>query len=130
MVVIVGCIIVVGAVLLGFSMAGGHVHALIHPSEFVTIGGASLGALVVMSPVKTLKDLARGLVQTVKGSPFNKKAYADLFRRLYSIGRTVRREGSSPRRPSSATRTGRSSRSSRPSTRTTTPSSSCVTPWR
>jgi chemotaxis protein MotA len=93
MVVIVGCLIVLGAVLVGFSMAGGHVGALVHPSEFVTIGGASLGALVIMSPVKTLKDLARGLLQTLKGSPYNKKSYAELFKLLYSIGRTVRREG-------------------------------------
>ena len=36
MIVIVGCIVVIGAVLGGFSMAGGHVGSLIHPSEFVT----------------------------------------------------------------------------------------------
>ncbi len=93
MVVIVGCIIVVRAVLIGFSIAGGHVHALVHPSELVTIGGASLGALVVMAPTKVLKDLARGVLATLKGSPYNKKAYTDLFKLLYSIGRTVRREG-------------------------------------
>ncbi|MFN9953669.1 MAG: motility-associated protein, partial [bacterium] len=50
MVTIVGFLIVVGSVLGGFMMAGGHVGALIHPSEIVTIGGAALGALVVMSP--------------------------------------------------------------------------------
>jgi len=42
MIVIVGAIVVIGAVLGGFSMAGGHIGALIHPSELVTIGGAAL----------------------------------------------------------------------------------------
>ena len=93
MIVIVGCIVVIGAVLGGFSMAGGHVHALIHPSEIVTIGGASLGALIVMSPKKVLVDLMKGILQTVKGTPFNRAMYADLFRLMYDLLRTARREG-------------------------------------
>jgi chemotaxis protein MotA len=92
-VVIVGAIIVLGAVLTGFSMAGGSVGSLIHLSEFVTIGGASLGALIVMSPKKVLKDLFRGLLQTVKGSPYGKPTCLELFGLLYAIARLVRQEG-------------------------------------
>ena len=93
MIVIVGCIVVVGAVLGGFTMAGGSIGALIHPSEIVTIGGASLGALIVMSPKKVLVDLAKALIQTVKGTPFNKAMYGELFRLMYDLLRTARREG-------------------------------------
>jgi len=93
MIVIVGCIVVIGAVLAWFTWAGGHVGALIHPSEIVTIGGASFGAMIVMSPKKVLVDLFKGLVQAVKGSPFNKVMYADLFRLMYDLLRTARREG-------------------------------------
>jgi len=93
MIVIVGFIVVMGSVLGGFTMAGGHVGALIHPSEFVTIGGASMGALIVMSSKKTLVDLVKGILQCVKGSPFNRAAYEDLFRLLYDIFRFARREG-------------------------------------
>jgi chemotaxis protein MotA len=92
-VVIVGCIIVIGGVLGGFSMAGGTIAALIQPSELVTIGGASLGALVVMSPTKIIKDLVKGVIAAIKGSPFNKAMYADLFRLMYDLLRTARREG-------------------------------------
>jgi chemotaxis protein MotA len=92
-IVIVGCFVVIGAVLGGFAMAGGHAAALLHPSEIVTIGGASLGALIVMSPKKVLVDLMKGVVQTVKGSPFNRVMYADLFRVMYDLLRTARREG-------------------------------------
>jgi chemotaxis protein MotA len=93
MAVILGCIIVIGSVLAGFSMAGGHVHALIHPSEFVTIGGAALGALVVSSPPRVLKDLAKGMIQMLKGNPFTKAAYRDMLQLLYSIFRLARRDG-------------------------------------
>lgn len=93
MIVIIGCIVVLAAVLTGFSMAGGEVLALYHPSEIVTIGGAALGALIVMSPIKVLKDLLKGILQSVKGSPYNKAAYEDLFKMLYDLFRVARRDG-------------------------------------
>jgi len=91
--VFVGAIVVLVCVLVGFSMAGGHVGALIHPSEFVTIGGAALGALLIMSPKKVLGDVMRGIMQVLKGSPYNKAMYSDLFKVLYQFSRLIRREG-------------------------------------
>jgi chemotaxis protein MotA len=93
MVVIVGCVVVLVAVLVGFTMAGGHVGALLHLSEFVTIGGASFGALIIMSPKKVLVDLVRSTIQVIKGTPYGKKTYIELFELLYAIARTVRRDG-------------------------------------
>lgn len=93
MIVIVGCVVVLGAVLLGFTWAGGHVAALVHPSEIVTIAGAALGALIVMSPKKVLVDLFRGMIQCVKGTPYNQRAYEELFKALYDLFRLARREG-------------------------------------
>lgn len=93
MVVIVGCIVVVACVLGGFTLSGGHIGALIHPAEILTIGGAAGGAMIVMAPVKVLKDLMMALVQSLKGSPFSKKAYGDLFQAMYEFFRLARREG-------------------------------------
>ena len=42
MLVIVGYIIVVGSVVGGFAMAGGHLAALFQPLELLMIGGAAL----------------------------------------------------------------------------------------
>ncbi|HEX7446396.1 MAG TPA: motility-associated protein, partial [Pirellulales bacterium] len=93
MIVIVGCVVVTGCVLAGFVWSGGHIGALIHPAEIVTIGGASMGALIMMSPKKVLGDLARGVMQAMKGAPFNKNAYRDLFGLLYDIMQVARRDG-------------------------------------
>ncbi len=93
MVVIIGFIIVTGCVLGGFALSGGQIGALIHPAEILTIGGASLGALVVMSPVKVLKDLMKGIIQSLKGSPFNRAAYEDMFKAMYELFRLARRSG-------------------------------------
>jgi chemotaxis protein MotA len=81
------------SVLVGFSMAGGKVSSLIHLSEFVTIGGATFGALIVMAPVKVIKDLFRGIMQTLKGSAFAKPTCVELFKLLYALARLVRQEG-------------------------------------
>jgi len=93
MFVILGGLVVLIAVLVGFSMAGGHVGSLLHLSEFVTIGGASMGALIVMSPKKVLMDVLRSVIQVIKGTPYNKQAYIELFGLLGDISRTVRRDG-------------------------------------
>ena len=93
MVTIVGFIIVIGSVLGGFVMAGGSIASLIHPSEFVTIGGAAFGSMVVMSPKKVLIDMFKGLLQCVKGSPYSKGSFQDMFKMMYELFRLARREG-------------------------------------
>lgn len=93
MIVIIGCIVVLGAVLGGFTMAGGHVGALLHISEFIVIGGAAIGALIVMSPKKVLVDIFKGLLQTLKGSPYSRGAYEELFKGLYELFMLARRDG-------------------------------------
>ncbi len=67
MIVLIGSFIVIASVLGGFMMAGGNVGALIHVSEFVIIGGAALGALVIMSPKKVLIDLIKQCIGALKG---------------------------------------------------------------
>ncbi|ADG68408.1 MotA/TolQ/ExbB proton channel [Planctopirus limnophila DSM 3776] len=93
MFVIIGFIVVTGCVLGGYTWAGGHVEALIHPSEVLTIGGASLGAMLVMGSPKILKDLIKSIIGALKGSPFNKKAYGDLFKLSYDLLKTARKDG-------------------------------------
>lgn len=93
MVVIIGCVIVIGAILGGFTMAGGHIMALVHPSEIVTIGGAALGAMVLMTPTKVLMDLVKGIIGAIKGSPYNRAAYVELFKTLYELFKMGRRDG-------------------------------------
>jgi chemotaxis protein MotA len=93
MLVLLGFIIVIAAVLGGFTMAGGHIGALLHASEVITIGGAALGALIVMCPAKVLKDLCRDVLQAFKGTPFTRAAYEDMFKMMYEFCRLARREG-------------------------------------
>jgi chemotaxis protein MotA len=93
MIVILGVVIVLGSVIGGFIMAGGHPIALMHLSEFVIIAGAAFGALVLMSPRKVLFDLARQVFGTLKGSPYNRAVYDELFKALYELFMMGRRSG-------------------------------------
>ena len=93
MIVILGALIVLGSVCGGFVMAGGHPAALLHLSEFVIIVGAAVGAMVLMSPRKVLIDLAKQILGTLKGSPYNKQTYEELFKALYELFMIGRRSG-------------------------------------
>jgi chemotaxis protein MotA len=93
MIVIIGAFIVLGSVIGGFVMAGGNPLALLHLSEFVIIAGAAFGALVLMSPIKVLTDLAKQVLRTFKGAPYTKQAYEELFKALYELFMMGRRSG-------------------------------------
>jgi chemotaxis protein MotA len=93
MIIFVGAVIVFGSVIGGFIMAGGHIGALIHISEFIVIGGAAGGALVIMSPKKVLMDLVKLTIQAIKGAPYSRAAYEDLLKVLYELFLLGRRNG-------------------------------------
>ena len=93
MLVLLGAFIVLASVLGGFIMGGGNPLALWHLSEFVIIGGAALGALVVMAPKRVLVDLFKKSLNTLKGAPYTKLAYEELFKALYELFLLGRRNG-------------------------------------
>jgi chemotaxis protein MotA len=55
MFVIIGYLVVVGSIVGGYALAGGHVGALLQPLELLMIGGGALGAFIVSNPTKVLK---------------------------------------------------------------------------
>jgi chemotaxis protein MotA len=93
MTIIIGGIVVMVCVLGGFAMAGGHPASLWHLSEVVTICGAALGAMIIMSPIKVLKDLVHLILQGLKGSPYSKQSYEELLKALYELFLLGRRNG-------------------------------------
>jgi chemotaxis protein MotA len=93
MLVLVGYVIVVGAVFGGFALAGGHLAAMLQPVELLMIGGAALGAFIVGNPGKTLKATFKALPSLLKGSKYTKALYMELMAMLYEILDKTRKEG-------------------------------------
>lgn len=93
MFVIIGWVVVLGAVLGGFLIAGGHVAALIQPSELLTIGGAAVGAFFVANSPKVVKATLGAFPTLFKGSKYTKALYMDVLSMLYEVLAKVRKEG-------------------------------------
>lgn len=93
MLLVIGYLIVIGSTLGGFMLAGGNPMVLAHLSEFVIIGGIAIGLLVVSSP----KDILILLVGEIKGcfagGGASKDDFVDLFKLLYELFITGRRNG-------------------------------------
>jgi chemotaxis protein MotA len=92
MILILGLLIVFGAVLGGFVMAGGELLVLNQPSEFVVIGGAAIGSLIVSTPAKVL-GLGLRQIKALLGGPTPATEYASLLAMMYQIFKQVQQAG-------------------------------------
>jgi chemotaxis protein MotA len=93
MIIIIGTLLVVFCVFGGFVIGGGHLMVLIHPNELLIIGGGALGALLIMSPIKVLKEIVGGMSLCLKGAPHSRAAYEELLKVLYELFMLGRRSG-------------------------------------
>lgn len=85
MLIIVGIVVVMGCVLVGFLMINGPLGVLFQPSEFVVIGGAVIGATIASNPMKYQKRIITSMTAALKGSPYNRATYSELLRMQYEI---------------------------------------------
>ena len=90
---LIGYVIVFGAVIGGFIIEGGAVGILHQPVEFLIIGGAGIGALVVGTPLKVLKAMGAKVKSALFGSGYNKNDYMELFAMLYEVFSVMRKSG-------------------------------------
>ena len=92
MLIIVGLVIVLGSVVGGYLMAGGSLLVLNQPSEFIVIGGAAIGSLVISTP-KTVLLAIVSQIKSAMGPGFSKTDYIDLLSLLYLVFKQVQQSG-------------------------------------
>jgi chemotaxis protein MotA len=93
MFIIIGILIVFGATIGGFMMAGGNPLVLLHVSEFVVILGIAFGVLVISTPIHVIKEMVGKLKTALTGKTDTKENYVDLMKMLYEIFMIGRRSG-------------------------------------
>jgi chemotaxis protein MotA len=93
MLVIVGFVIVIGSVLGGYIMHHGQIGVLIQVSEFLIIGGAALGAMLMGNPLPAVKATFQRSFALAKGNPFTQKTYAELLTFLYEVFTLAKKDG-------------------------------------
>lgn len=93
MFVIIGIVIVMGAVVGGFIMEHGNLHVLIQPIELLIIGGAAVGAFVISAPMKVIMAVVGKISALLGPKSASKKGYLELLALLYSLFSKIRKEG-------------------------------------
>lgn len=93
MLVIIGLVIVFGSIMAGYVMHHGEVAVLIQINEFIIIGGAGFGSLLIANEPATIKRIVAELLGLLKPNPFTKSAFEDLLQVLYEIFYVARKDG-------------------------------------
>jgi chemotaxis protein MotA len=90
---IIGLVVVLGSVILGYTMHHGRLAVLWQPTEFIIIGGAGLGSFIMANPPSVIKASLAASLALLKPTPFNKKSYGELLQVLYEVFQTARKDG-------------------------------------
>jgi chemotaxis protein MotA len=93
MFVIIGIAIVVVAVLMGFIVAGGNPILLLQWAEFIVIGGAALGSLLISAPLSLLKKIIKEIPSAIKGGNYGKRDYLELLKSFNDLFLVAQRDG-------------------------------------
>lgn len=93
MFVIIGIVVVLGAVLGGFAIEGGSFLVLMQVAEFIIIGGSAIGALLISTPTRILKKIVDRIMAAFKGSKASKTTYLSLLKLMYEIFQITRKDG-------------------------------------
>jgi len=92
MFVIIGALLVFGSVAGGYLMEGGNILLLSQPSEFIIIGGAAIGSLLIGTPLKVLSALG-GQTGGLFSAGLVREDFTDLLSMLYQLFRVIQQTG-------------------------------------
>ena len=90
---VIGLTIVIGSIIVGYTMHGGSIGVLVQISEFIIILGSAGGAVIVANKPKVVMGIGKEIVGLLKPNPFGRKAYAELLQVLYELFYAARRDG-------------------------------------
>jgi chemotaxis protein MotA len=93
MFIIIGIVVVFGAVVAGYLMEHGNLRVLMQPAELITIGGAAIGTILIANPLHILKKIGKGVAGAFGSSKYSKQKYMDTLKMLYELFTRARRDG-------------------------------------
>lgn len=95
MIPIVGIIIVLICVFGSYIIAGGKMEIILHalPHELMSIGGASIGAMIVANKTTVLKKIGKTFGKAMKGPAFHRQEYQDLLCLLFLLCKLMKSKG-------------------------------------
>ncbi len=93
MFIFIGIAVVIAGVMGGFMLHGGPPAVLLQWSEFLIIGGASVGSLLVGTPLPVLIRVAGNLASLFKGDQYTKAEYLNLLKSQFELFSIAQRDG-------------------------------------
>lgn len=93
MLILIGYVVVLLCVFGGFALAGGHLAAIYQPLEFLIIGGAAFGALIVGNNLSVLKALGKAFPKIFQSEKTSKATNQSLLALLYDLLNKARQHG-------------------------------------
>jgi chemotaxis protein MotA len=92
MLIVAGAVVVLISVIGGYLIEGGNLLLLSQPAEFLIIGGAAIGSLLISTPPKVLKTMGAQITGAF-GTGLVREDYADLLGMLYQLFRIIQQTG-------------------------------------
>ena len=93
MFVIIGIVVVIGAILGGYLMEHGQLLVLLQPAELVIIMGAAIGTVLIGNPFSTVVRLVKALLAVFGGGEKDKKFYLENLKMLNELFGYARKNG-------------------------------------
>jgi chemotaxis protein MotA len=91
--VLIGIVVVLGAVFGGFVLEGGFLAPLFQPYELLMIGGGALGAFVIANDGESRSATLKALPTLFQSAKQDRALYLDLLSLLFDVFTKVRKEG-------------------------------------
>ena len=89
----VGALVVIVCVFGAYAANGGHLHVIWQPFEFIIIGGAALGALIIGNPMPTVQAAIKMGIKGWFGKGPSKADYTELLQMLFQLFQIFRKDG-------------------------------------
>lgn len=93
MFVIIGMVLVIGAVVGGYLMEKGNLMVLMQPAELIIIGGAAIGTLLIANPMPVVIKVFKGILGLLSGSKYSDKFYLENLKMLNELFQHARKNG-------------------------------------
>jgi len=95
MLAIVGLLFLLGCVFGSYLLHGGSIGPVVKalPFEFMAIGGAAIGALIMSNSMHGVKHTVGGLLKALKGAAYHKSDYVEMLSLLYYLVRLASTKG-------------------------------------
>jgi chemotaxis protein MotA len=90
---IVGIILVMGCVIGGYLLEGGHIGALMQPVELLIIGGAGFGAFLIANPLTLVKKTFAAVPTLLGASRYGREKHLELLALMYALFNKIRKDG-------------------------------------